>query len=89
MGGLPYSAQEAELERLFGSHGQVNSVDIITDRYTGQARGFAFVEMANDAEAQSAIDSLNGAQFGGRTLTVNEARSRDDGGTGGRGRGRH
>jgi len=89
VGGLPYSAREDELEQLFGAHGQVSSVDIITDRFTGQARGFAFVEMPNDAEAQRAIDALNGSSMGGRTLTVNEAKPREPrvGGGGGYGGG--
>ena len=55
VGGLPYSAQESELQALFGAHGEVTEVSVVTDRYTGQARGFAFVNMANDSEAQAAI----------------------------------
>lgn len=84
VGGLPYAATEDQLEQLFTPHGQVNSVDIITDRYTGQAKGFAFVEMANEAEADAAIQALNGTSMGGRTLTVSEARARESGGGGGR-----
>jgi RNA recognition motif-containing protein len=80
VGGLPYSTTEPQLEALFADHGQVASVDIITDRSTGQAKGFAFVEMATDAEASAAIAALNGTQFGGRTLTVNEARARENSG---------
>jgi RNA recognition motif-containing protein len=83
VGGLPYSATETELEGLFKPHGQVNQVNVITDRYSGQAKGFAFVEMENDAEAQSAIKALDGSQMGGRTLVVNEAREREGGGGGG------
>lgn len=79
VGSLPYSTTEAQLEELFRPFGQVNEVYIVTDRLTGQARGFAFVEMANDEEALKAIEALNGSQMGGRTLTVNEARERDRG----------
>jgi RNA recognition motif-containing protein len=84
VGGLPYSATESELEEVFKAHGQVNQVNVITDRYSGQAKGFAFVEMENDAEAQAAIKALDGSQMGGRTLIVNEARERESGGGGGR-----
>ncbi|HXG25028.1 MAG TPA: RNA-binding protein [Chthonomonadales bacterium] len=79
VGSLPYSTTEAQLEDLFRPFGKVNEVYIVTDRLTGQARGFAFVEMANDEEALKAIEALNGSQMGGRTLTVNEARERDRG----------
>jgi RNA recognition motif-containing protein len=78
VGGLPYSATEEDLENLFSSAGTVKDATIITDRYTGQAKGFGFVEMENDAEADAAISSLNGTQYGGRTLTVNEAKPRED-----------
>ena len=88
VGGLPYSAQEDELRQMFEAHGQVSSVDIISDRYTGQAKGFAFVEMADDGEAQKAMDALNGSPMGGRTLTVNEARAREERSGGGGGGGR-
>ena len=91
VGGLPYSATEADLENLFSAQGSVNNVTIITDRYTGQAKGFGFVEMDDDSEAEKAIAALNGAQMGGRTLTVNEAKPREDrprtGGGGGYGGG--
>ncbi|MDE2127122.1 MAG: RNA-binding protein [Armatimonadetes bacterium] len=90
VGGLPYSATEEDLESLFAAAGKVTDTVIVTDRYTGQARGFGFVEMASDDEADKAISQLNGAQMGGRTLTVNEAKPRDDrpgGGGGGGGRG--
>lgn len=80
VGGLPFSAQDSELREMFAAHGEVSDVNIITDRYTGQARGFAFVEMANEGEALKAIEALNGAQMGGRTLIVNEAREREAGG---------
>ncbi len=90
VGGLPYSATEGDLENLFSPSGQVKDVSIITDRYTGQAKGFGFVEMENDNEAEAAINALNGTQLGGRTLTVNEAKPREDrprGGGGGYGGG--
>ena len=90
VGGLPYSATEQEMSDLFGQHGAVTSARIITDKFTGQSRGFGFVEMSSDAEAQAAITALNGAEMGGRTLTVNEARPqepRTGGGGGGFGGG--
>jgi RNA recognition motif-containing protein len=88
VGGLPYSATEQDLENLFASVGTVTSAVVVTDRYTGQAKGFGFVEMSTDAEADAAINTLNGTTMGGRTLTVNEAKPREDrsgGGGGGRG----
>ena len=90
VGGLPYSATEEDLENLFATAGQVKEVSIITDRYTGQAKGFGFVEMNSDTEADAAISQLNGTQMGGRTLTVNEAKPREErprGGGGGGGYG--
>src|SRR6188474_3346688 len=93
VGGLPYSATEQQLSDLFGAHGTVASARIITDKFTGQSRGFGFVEMSSDSEAQAAIAALNGTQLGGRTLTVNEARPQEPrsggGGRGGFGGGRH
>jgi len=74
---LPYSTNEGELDNLFAAFGTVNETSIISDRYTGQPKGFGFVEMENDGEAESAINSLNGSQLGGRTLTVNEAKPRE------------
>jgi RNA recognition motif-containing protein len=88
VGGLPYSATEQQLSDLFAAHGAVASARIITDKFTGQSRGFGFVEMSSDSEAQAAITALNGSEMGGRTLTVNEARPqepRTGGGGGGRG----
>lgn len=82
VGNLPYSVTSDELQALFSQHGEVESVNVITDRETGRARGFAFVEMQN---AQAAIDALNGKELGGRALNVNIARDRQDRG-GGRGR---
>ncbi len=87
VGGLPYSATEQQLSDLFAAHGAVASARIITDKFTGQSRGFGFVEMSSDSEAQAAITALNGSDMGGRTLTVNEARPQEPrtGGGGGRG----
>ncbi len=88
VGNLPWSATADDLLQLFQEHGQVARAQVITDRETGRSRGFGFVEMQDDAEAQKAIEALNGAPFQGRPLTVNEARPRDDrGGGGGRGYG--
>ena len=80
VGGLPYSASDQDLQDLFGAHGTVTSISVITDKYTGQAKGFGFVEMANDDEAQKAIEMFNGSKLGERTITVNEARPREEGG---------
>jgi len=88
VGNLPYSCDEEQLRSLFGGDGRnVADVAIITDRMTGQPRGFAFVQMATEDDARRAIDALHGSVFGGRTLTVNEARPRDGGGGGGGGGG--
>jgi hypothetical protein len=90
VGGLPYSATEQQLSDLFGAHGTVASVKIIADKFTGQSRGFGFVEMSSDAEAKAAITALNGSDMGGRSLTVNEAKpmeQRSGGGGGGFGGG--
>ena len=76
IGNLPWSATEEELRELFGAFGNIESVAIITDRETGRSRGFAFIEMDDGGEA--AIDGLNGQELQGRTLTVNEARPRED-----------
>jgi len=82
VGNLPYEAGEADLQDLFGRAGSVESVNVMRDQATGRARGFAFVEMRTDEEAQNAITSLNGTQMGGRSLTVNEARPKAAGGGG-------
>ena len=92
VGGLPYSATEAEVEALFAEHGTVASARVITDKYTGQSRGFGFVEMSTPEEAQAAITALHSSEMGGRTLTANEAkpmapRSGGGGGFGGGGGG--
>jgi RNA recognition motif-containing protein len=87
VGGLPYSATESQLNDLFAQHGTVASARIITDKFTGQSRGFGFVEMSSQEEAQAAISAVNGTQMEGRTLTVNEAKPqepRSGGGGGGR-----
>jgi RNA recognition motif-containing protein len=86
VGNLPYETGEAELQELFASAGNVETVKVIRDMATGRARGFAFVEMSTDEEAQNAITALNAHQIGGRALTVNEARPKPDaGGFGGGG----
>lgn len=77
VGNLPFSADESAVRELFAAHGTVESVAIISDRDTGQPRGFGFVEMAN-ADAARAIQNLNGHQMGGRTLKVNEAQPKRD-----------
>jgi RNA recognition motif-containing protein len=74
VGNLPYEVGETELQELFARAGAVESVNVMRDQATGRARGFAFVEMSTDEEAQNAITALNGSQVGGRSLTVNEAR---------------
>jgi RNA recognition motif-containing protein len=74
VGNLPYEVGETELQDLFAQSGSVESVSVMRDQATGRARGFAFVEMSSDDEAQNAITALNGTQVGGRSLTVNEAR---------------
>ena len=87
VGNLPFSATEDELRDLFGRHGSVDSVNVITDRETGRARGFAFVEMSEESSASDAIRALNGSEMGGRALNVNEAQDRRGGGGGGGGGG--
>ena len=77
VGGLPYSATEAQLNDVFAAHGTVESARVITDKFTGQSRGFGFVEMSTPEEANAAIAALNGTQMDGRTLTVNEAKHRN------------
>src|SRR5262245_26657242 len=74
VGNLPYEVGETELQGLFARAGSVESVTVMRDQMTGRARGFGFVEMSTDEEAQRAISELNGSQLGGRSLTVNEAR---------------
>ena len=94
VGNLSYDVDSSALEALFTPHGTVQSAQIISDRDTGRSKGFGFVEMGSDAEAQAAIDALNGKDSGGRSLTVNVAKPREErprsggyGGGGGGGRG--
>ena len=83
VGNLPFSVTETELRELFGRHGSVDSVNVITDRETGRPRGFAFVEMTEPSAATDAIRALDGTQFGGRALKVNEAQDKQRSGGGG------
>ena len=87
VGNLDFEATESSVRSLFEPYGQVDRVNIVTDRDTGRSRGFAFVEMANPAEANKAIAALNGFDLGGRQLNVNEARPRPEGGNRGFGGG--
>lgn len=86
VGNLSFSTTEQELRSLFETYGTVGRVNIVTDRDSGQPRGFAFVEMANDAEGDNAIAVINGQKIGGRALNVNEARPKASGSGGGHGR---
>ena len=97
VGNLGYGVSTSDLETMFAAHGTVDTAQVIEDRSTGQSKGFGFVEMGSDAEAQSAISALNGQDHDGRALTVNEAKPREPrsgggygggGGGGGYGRGR-
>ena len=91
VGNLPYSVNDDQLREMFAAVGTVDSARVISDRFSGQSKGFGFVEMPNDDEARKAIDELNGRDMGGRPLKVNEARPRPErsfrGGDGGRGGG--
>lgn len=88
VGNLSYDVNDADLEQLFAQHGSVQSAQVVQDKMTGRSRGFGFVEMASDDEAQAAIAALNGKDYSGRALTVNEAKPREErGGGGGGGRG--
>src|SRR5215218_2717829 len=91
VGNLSYNSTSSDLEQLFGQHGTVQSAEVIQDRDTGRSKGFGFVQMGSDQEAQAAIAALNGQDVDGRALTVNEAKPRTDrprsGGSGGGGRG--
>lgn len=85
VGNLGYGVSSSDLERLFSSHGNVQSASVITDRGTGQSKGFGFVEMSSNSEAEAAIAALDGKDYEGRTLKVNEARPRAATGGGGGG----
>lgn len=78
IGGLPYATTDKQLEEIFSAHGKVESAQVINDKFTGRSKGFGFVEMSSDSEAQNAIQALNGTELDGRTITVNEARPRED-----------
>jgi RNA recognition motif-containing protein len=84
VGGLPFAATELQLTALFAAHGTVESARVIADKFTGQSRGFGFVEMSTPEEAQAAISALNGSQMDGRSLTVNEAKPQEPRSGGGR-----
>ena len=88
VGNLSFQTDEETLRQAFAAFGQVDNVNIVRDRDSGQPRGFAFVEMANDSEAETAMQQLNGSNLDGRNLTVNEARPKTDRGGGGGGGGR-
>ncbi|MBM30480.1 MAG: RNA-binding protein [Gammaproteobacteria bacterium] len=79
VGNIPYTTTGDDLSELFGEFGEVNDARVITDRGTGRSKGFGFVDMPNDSDANEAMKSLNGSDFNGRPLTVNEARPRNDG----------
>jgi len=85
VGNLPHSTTEAELRTVFEAHGAVEKVSIVTDRETGRARGFAFVEMTDAGEAEKAIAALNGTELGGRAMKINEAKPKTEHGGGGGG----
>ena len=94
VGNLSYNTTSSDLEQLFGQYGTVQSAEVISDRETGRSKGFGFVQMGSDQEAQAAIDAMNGQQHDGRNLTVNEAKPKEPrsgggygGGGGGGGRG--
>jgi len=87
VGNLAYETSEQDLREAFEVHGEVQEVSVVRDRETGRSRGFAFVEMPTNEEAQAAIGEVNGKDMGGRTLTVNEARARQERGPGGGGGG--
>jgi RNA recognition motif-containing protein len=83
VGNLTYGVNSSDLEQMFAAYGTVQTAQVIMDRDTGRSKGFGFVEMASDQEAQAAIDALNGKEVDGRALTVNEARPKEGGGGGG------
>jgi RNA recognition motif-containing protein len=83
VGNLPYNVSDSDLQQMFEAHGTVQSAQVIMDRDTGRSKGFGFVEMGSDAEAQAAITAMHGSEIEGRALTVNEARPKEGGGGGG------
>jgi len=85
VGNLTYGVTDGDLQQMFAVHGSVQSAQVIVDRETGRSKGFGFVEMGSDQEAQAAINALNGKESDGRSLTVNEARPKAEGGAGSRG----
>ena len=85
VGNLTYDVTDSALEQMFAAHGTVESAQVIMDRDTGRSKGFGFVEMGSDQEAQAAIAAMNAKEVGGRALTVNEAKPKEDRGGGGRG----
>jgi RNA recognition motif-containing protein len=85
VGNLPFDTTENDLQDMFAQAGAVTSVELVQDRQTGKSRGFAFIQMGSDADAQKAIETLNGKDVGGRAMTVNEARPREERGGGGGG----
>src|SRR3954470_21081021 len=87
VGNLSYNVTSSDLEQLFTAHGQVESAEVISDRESGRSKGFGFVEMSSDEEAQAAIAALNGTEHDGRNLTVNEAKPKENRGGGGGGGG--
>jgi RNA recognition motif-containing protein len=87
VGNMSYEMSQSDLETMFGDHGTVESAQIINDRATGRSKGFGFIEMSSDEEAQAAIGALDGKDCGGRALKVNEAKPRPSGGGGGYGGG--
>jgi len=89
VGNLSYEATNADLEKMFGAHGKVETAEVIMDRTTGRGKGFGFVEMSSDAEAKAAIAALNGQDNMGRAMVVNEARPREERPSGGGGRNRY
>jgi RNA recognition motif-containing protein len=89
VGNLGYTVTDSDLEQMFAAYGTVQSAQVVMDRDSGRSKGFGFVEMGSDQETQAAIAALNGKEVGGRTLTVNEARPKTEGGGGSGGRGGH
>jgi RNA recognition motif-containing protein len=87
VGNLPFGVTDDDLQQLFGAYGDVTSANVIKDRFSGESRGFGFIEMPSREDAMAAIEGLNGTDFKGRSITVNEAKPKTGGGGGGGGRG--